>query len=187
MTKQYDPQADSTDHIAGTGHTGPYLVVEPGKCHCGCTLQVNKGKRFRQGHDARFKGILIRAHLAGADVTIHNGSIDVTTAAARFAQDYAWEHYLRDAQYRAEVKVAKSTLRKGGTPDKIPTKITQISTYDAKTGERYEFQGDHEFTIAGGRKVTATCVLISGGKASFTYSNSKGEEKVITRKVTFTL
>jgi hypothetical protein len=59
------------------------ITVHEGTCCCGCGEPVSKGRSFRQGHDARLKGILGRAHRGGIPVRIvADGSRETQTAAA---------------------------------------------------------------------------------------------------------
>lgn len=53
------------------GAKGLVLTVREGQCLCGCGADVAKGRRFRQGHDARLRGMLGRAHTAGVPVTVN--------------------------------------------------------------------------------------------------------------------
>ena len=153
-----------------------YITTRPGYCHCGCGTQTAKNRRFRQGHDARFKGVLMRAHVAGTTITLvhHITKDEVQMSAMDVANTYGWGKYLEDAAMRAATKQIKSDLKRGAG-------LRYVT--DVKTGEKYALQLSYDFKIAGGRTVSARCTLISGGKATFTYKNSKGEEKNIVRKV----
>jgi len=92
----YNPTTDSSPSYTGTAHD-LHLVIEEGQCQCGCELQSNKGKRFRQGHDAKLKGKLIRAYLAGYDVLRTQGGITVGDSALNYAGQYNWTSYLERA------------------------------------------------------------------------------------------
>jgi hypothetical protein len=49
------------------------LVIDraAGTCLCGCGEQTAPKRRYRQGHDARLRGLLGRAHTAGAPVLVN--------------------------------------------------------------------------------------------------------------------
>jgi hypothetical protein len=53
------------------GTKGLVLTVREGQCACGCGADVAKGRKYRQGHDARLRGMLGRAFLAGVPVTLN--------------------------------------------------------------------------------------------------------------------
>lgn len=60
------------------------IVVADGTCGCGCGEQVAKHRTYRQGHDARLRGILGRAHREGIPVrTVINGTRETTTGLAQ--------------------------------------------------------------------------------------------------------
>jgi hypothetical protein len=57
------------------------LVVEDGRCGDGCGAETAKGRSYKQGHDAKLKSILGRAHKAGQSVAIvSNGTRTTSTA-----------------------------------------------------------------------------------------------------------
>lgn len=83
----YNPQADTSPGRKATDKTGPILVLT-GKgdsrlCRCGCGHAVAPKRNFRQGHDAKLKGILVRAHNANSPVTVEvDGKAHTRTPAA---------------------------------------------------------------------------------------------------------
>ena len=52
-----------------------------GTCRCGCGEAVPWGSLYRPGHDARLKGKLLRAHLAGVKVNVNGKSMTAAKAA----------------------------------------------------------------------------------------------------------
>lgn len=50
---------------------GLVIDVAEGQCLCGCGADISKGRRFRQGHDARLRGMLGRAFTAKVPVTVN--------------------------------------------------------------------------------------------------------------------
>jgi hypothetical protein len=58
------------------------IKVPEGTCADGCGQEVSKGRRFRQGHDARLRGILGKAYKAGETVS-YNGKSSTAEAALK--------------------------------------------------------------------------------------------------------
>lgn len=123
---KYNPADDSSDdhyalrlkHEITDGVVIDQRLVSPSvgsdeawlPCLCGCrrtSPTINAGKsKFIQGHDAKFKGVLLRAHLAGAVVTtVGLTGVDVDSA-LDVAKSLGWVHYLSDAQKRHRVAAA---------------------------------------------------------------------------------
>lgn len=68
-----------------------------GRCTCGCGQPVTQ--RFKQGHDAKLKGLLRRAHEQGHDVTVRLAKERRTTSAAEAAAlldsgRFSWSEWL---------------------------------------------------------------------------------------------
>lgn len=84
-------------------------------CKCGCLTPRTPGSKseFKQGHDARLKGILQRAHVRGSEVTIVNGAM-MSSDAMTVASSRGWERFLEKAANTAEAKARKATTRKPG-------------------------------------------------------------------------
>lgn len=148
-TEKYDPRTDSsagTDQHRAASRTerGVILVTPEGKCLDGCGAEIGKGKRFVQGHDARLKGILIRAHLAGAPVTTWNGKTNVKTASAvEFAKTlstdkFDWVEMLEkskaahDTPRPARKRPAKKVAAKKAPAKKAPAKKPAAKKTPAK-------------------------------------------------------
>jgi hypothetical protein len=64
------------------------LKVEDGRCGCGCGAEV--ARTFKQGHDARLKGILGRAHKGGQQVTIVSNGTRTSTGAQELLEARGW-------------------------------------------------------------------------------------------------
>jgi hypothetical protein len=80
-------------------------------CPCGCGgWPLGEKAKFAMGHDARLRGILIRAHLMGKQVFYvmrppNGAAVDtVPLDAMKVAQKYGWAKYLDDAVLRREGK-----------------------------------------------------------------------------------
>ena len=105
---KYDPRQDSsrgTKALRSSGFEGVLLKVAEGECACGCgeTLK-HAGRKFRQGHDARLRGILTRAHLTRQPVTLVLGDEAQTTTALALAAEHGMRHHLEAAGARASDK-----------------------------------------------------------------------------------
>lgn len=65
----YDPAFDSSSGIRPQPKAVLLINVQ-GLCKCGCEEPVEPGILFRMGHDARLKGILIRAEVTGCEIRL---------------------------------------------------------------------------------------------------------------------
>lgn len=114
---KYDRVADSSPG-SGAKPDGPVVLVYPTElvCRCGCGQPTrNVRSRFRQGHDARLKGILIRAAVTGTKIEIREGDDKpVTVTAAAAAKAFGFEHQVRQAKdrYTAEANQVKAAATK---------------------------------------------------------------------------
>ena len=63
----YEQLVDARDY-----DRGPLIIIRPGECFCGCHERPTRKRRFKPGHDTRFRAILRRAHDAGVPVTVGN-------------------------------------------------------------------------------------------------------------------
>lgn len=71
--------------------TGPVLTVEDGTCGDGCGQTVNKGRSFKQGHDAKLRSILVKALKAGElEVTFVTGGIATTQGIDQVLAEHSW-------------------------------------------------------------------------------------------------
>jgi hypothetical protein len=76
-------------------------------CPCGCGgYPESAGTTFRMGHDARLRGILIRAHLMDVKVRYYLDGTTLTEPvdAMKVASTYAWEESLNNAVLRRDGK-----------------------------------------------------------------------------------
>jgi hypothetical protein len=53
-------------------------------CNEGCGEEVNKGRRFKQGHDARLRSVLYKAQRAGDQVNVNGKKMSADEAIAQF-------------------------------------------------------------------------------------------------------
>jgi hypothetical protein len=143
-------------------------------CTCGCGMTVNKGRKFRQGHDAKLKGALIEAHLAGVEVTIDYGGSAVTTDALSAAAAYGWGHFLDNAYARRVTIESKRAERASIRAAKAATKPAKASKQEPLITRTIK--------IAGGREVQAVLLSSVYGVDTLGYTNTKGEQVTTTRK-----
>jgi hypothetical protein len=75
-------------------------------CPCGCDdIPSGLKANFCMGHDARLRGILIRAHLMGVRIRYYMGDVlGDPTPAEDIATQYHWRSYLDGAVMRREGK-----------------------------------------------------------------------------------
>lgn len=112
--EKWKPTDDSSE---GFRTLDPHSVVlnvavrweEPGQslgCPCGCgDFPLGDKATFRMGHDARLRGILIRAHLMGAKIRYHmEGTLGDPVDAEELAEHYYWKSYLDSAVMSREGK-----------------------------------------------------------------------------------
>lgn len=158
----YDPRKDSTPDsddlrpIEGPdapednpGFEGVILQVQDGEsrlCGCGCgeKLVNQKGKsQFRQGHDARLKGILQRAHVHGEEITILSGGAAISGPALGFAKERGWERFLTGAAERAAVQAAKPKRERKAKAQKdvklINIKVGRWTYKAVQVGDEFAF------------------------------------------------
>lgn len=106
-------------------YEGPGVTDRPSDaplagCPCGCgTFPKGRG-RFAMGHDARFRGILIRAHLTGTPIVYPVAGEDHEAAAMELAKAYgaSFTKALQDAELRREGK-NREVLRKAIGSDRL--------------------------------------------------------------------
>lgn len=97
---QYDPADDSSPgsskYRKGDDALRGVILIVGSDCACGCTLSTSSDKtRFRQGHDAKLKGILQRAFLADEPVNILDGEGGVVTMSAYDVfSEYNWHQFV---------------------------------------------------------------------------------------------
>jgi hypothetical protein len=86
-------------------------------CPCGCgEFPMSDRTTFCMGHDARLRGILIRAHLMGVKVRYYmGGTLSDPVDAEMLAEQYHWKSYLTGAVMRREGKNREVLKRALGT------------------------------------------------------------------------
>lgn len=130
---KYDPRAESTPGFEEDGKVVLHQIE--GGCPCGCeTRPLSKGRLFAMGHDARFRGKLIRAALTGTPVKIvSDGDGKALSKSARdtaldygdsfvTAVDAALEREEAKAKARAE-RGNKEVLSKAINGPQVGTKV----------------------------------------------------------------
>lgn len=62
------------------------LTIKNSETTCleGCGEEVNKGRKFKQGHDARLRSVLYKAQRAGEDVSVNGKKMTADAAIALF-------------------------------------------------------------------------------------------------------
>lgn len=96
-------------------------VIEGGAC------AATTSRQFAPGHDARLKGLLIRAGIAGAEVSMHDGAMLVSKSADQAAMAYGFYQQVlhgielgkgaQQAKYdKADAKVAARVAAKKAAP-----------------------------------------------------------------------
>ena len=130
--RNYDPTTDSCSaRLEGypcDATTGPHLYRGTGDCYCGCGQPPQRnGGYFRMGHDARYRGILLRAHVAGMPVSIFNGNEFTTTSAMWLAQIHGWGEALQTTATREQ---ARAYGRAAKAKTKAAAKATRLQIGD---------------------------------------------------------
>lgn len=62
------------------------LTIKNSETTCleGCGEEVNKGRKFKQGHDARLRSVLYKAQRAGEDVSVNGKKMSADAAIELF-------------------------------------------------------------------------------------------------------
>ncbi len=165
-----DPQAEEGSEEAAGFYPGEtvILLADAGQCPCGCGEKpTGEGRTFKMGHDARLKGILIRAHITGKEVAQVGGGGIVSGPALTVAQNLGWSRYLEAAAEREANRKANKANRvkapKAATGPKVGDQVADLKigrwTYDA----------------------TITAVW-DDGVVEFEYTTKKGERQVVSFK-----
>jgi hypothetical protein len=89
-------------------------------CPCGCgEFPLGDQATFRMGHDARMRGILIRAHLMGVRIRFHiDGTLADPVDPYDLADQYVWKSYLDSAVLKREGR-NRELLRKAMKSDRL--------------------------------------------------------------------
>jgi hypothetical protein len=138
----YDPRTESTE-----GHEveGRLVVVVPtsDSCRCGCLAEVaGKKSLFRMGHDARLRGRLMRAHLAGVRVTYKGFNVSEDLTAMEFAgqfdsPNYSWTGALETAQAKHDAAASpgvdaanRELVKKATGPQVGDNKLVKVGRWE---------------------------------------------------------
>jgi hypothetical protein len=187
----YDPRADSspqTEYFRSESGVDPggnpvrlrgviIDLTDPDAAHlkacaCGCRGAVTRSSKstFRMGHDARLRGILLRAHLTGTEVHVLSGGVTTTGPATAYAAMFNtdrrdWVAMLYDAEKAQGTRPARRPAPANRTPDPEPTPTPEPeSKYDTriKVG-RWEYDAYRE-------------------DDTFWYKNAQGEPRGVSAK-----
>src|SRR3954465_1401266 len=112
----YNPGSDSTPNLSKKAQEAGVVMLDwtGERCLCGCRGEATG--RFQPGHDAKMKGKLMRAHIAGVQIRVIDGEKSVTAPAVNVAgilstPKYDWRGGVgggaEAAKKRAEVAAAK--------------------------------------------------------------------------------
>lgn len=161
----YDPRTESS---SGVDHEQGVLVLDQRgerTCHCGCLGEVAGAKStFQMGHDARLRGKLIRAHLAGVPVRVHidapedeqlTAELTAMTLAERYDRPGSahWTGALRDAELKQGADVRRKLesanrglLRRATGPQVGDRRLVKVGRweYTGQVAAVYEVDGELE-------------------------------------------
>lgn len=107
LSKYIRSAAEDGNPVAGLANGEVRLLVTGDRsCKCGCGEELpgsSKGE-FRPGHDARYKGMLCRAHIRGDVIrwVSKSGTESPPYTAADLATERGWTSYITKAEKRAE-------------------------------------------------------------------------------------
>lgn len=103
------------------------VAATGGTCRCGCGADVKAGSKFLPGHDAKLKGKLSRAALAGVTVTL-NG-VEQTPAEAAYTDEYDYRSTVERAVELATEKAKSSEVKEA---EKAAKKAAREAEAEAK-------------------------------------------------------
>lgn len=138
-------------------------------CLCGCNeMPSGKGRKFRMGHDARYRGTLIRAFINGARVGIWTGSTLLEHDADQLAADLDWCQYLETAKRREDRKLEDKVERAN---NRLVARATQPQVGDIKLIRvgRWEYTGQ------------VVAIFDDGDTIDFRYVDKKGNTKRVRK------
>lgn len=153
------PEANKTGLVHIDRTSGKGVESEQRLCHCGCGQETQGTKSmFRMGHDSRFKGILLRAHLTGTEMAVHTSGAINYYKALDLAREYdtpkyAWSDALLAAESKHSDKPVKPVSSKG-------PKV-----------------GDPRLIKVGRWEYTGHIVAVASDGLHVEYTTSKGETK----------
>lgn len=106
-----------------------------GTCRCGCGEQLSNPKRsFRQGHDARYKGILQIAYRNNIELGIEEGGMLISSDALTEAERFGWERFMTEAPKRSAKAVKRVTIKVGRWTHEA-TISGGVATYTNRSGK----------------------------------------------------
>lgn len=177
---KYRPREDSSPGTEGIRTRMPQLendvilVVRANDCLCGCTQPPAGTKsKFRMGHDARYRGKLIRAHVTGTKITIINSTTNeedplvvVSADPMALAKEHGWSDYLTIAAEREDARTKQKADRASQT---LLEKVTGERVGDEKLIKvgRWEYTG----------QVVAVFEVNDGKEIVYRYVTKNGETK----------
>lgn len=170
----YDPKNDSSPGTQAVrdreGFAGVILHrTDPANCLCGCDQPpMGTGRKFRMGHDARYRGILIRAYVAGAQVAIYDGGGLAIHDADELANELDWCQYLETAKRREDRKLEEKLERAN-------TRLVEQATGPQVGDLRLVRVGRWEYT---GQVI---CVFEDDDTIEFRYVTKSGEAKRVVK------
>lgn len=144
----YDPKNDSSPGTSAfraaheLGGTVVLLQTDPSHCPCGCNQPPSgKNRTFRMGHDARYRGILIRAYVNDAQVVVLRRTdppVEYTVYDAdELANQLDWCQYLETAKRREDRKAQERReranarlLAKATGPQIGDTRLIRVGRWD---------------------------------------------------------
>lgn len=101
------------------------------------------GREFAPGHDAKLKGFLIRAGIAGHEVTENTGGMAVTGSAIAMASRYGFEYMVRQGIAGGLIKAETKRMKKGD-PDALARGHAAQAKVDALTHDGNEVRKSRE-------------------------------------------
>lgn len=119
----YDPGSDSTPNLNKQARELGVVMLDwsGARCLCGCRGEATG--RFQPGHDAKMKGKLMRAHIAGVKVRVIDGDKGVTAPAVNVAAilstaKYDWKKAIEEGAEAAKKRAADAARKKAATAER---------------------------------------------------------------------
>lgn len=116
-------------------------------CPCGCgDFPSGRKATFCMGHDARLRGVLIRAHLMGVKIRYYiDGTLGEPAEAEKVAEYYHWTSYLTGAVLRREGKNREVLKRAMGTERLVKVGRWEytgqvVAVFRTKNDDMYEIE-----------------------------------------------
>src|SRR5262245_13455467 len=97
--QELDTSSNAHQSRHGLDRTPIERVVKRTPCLCGCgEFPTRETADFVPGHDAKLKGALVKAHLAGEGFLVRVGDTEVEKTALEVAEERDWEAFLLVAE-----------------------------------------------------------------------------------------